>query len=50
MTAKIPIAAAQALAAGAGSAWVSTAGGTQTGGLPDSVCGEGVAGAGNRTS
>ena len=32
--AKIPIGAAQALAAGAGSAWVSTAGGTRTGKLP----------------
>jgi ABC-type branched-subunit amino acid transport system substrate-binding protein/predicted Ser/Thr protein kinase len=37
---KIPIGAAQALAAGAGAAWVSTAGGTGTGELPDSVCGE----------
>ena len=43
---KIPIGAAQALAAGAGSAWVSTAGGTRTGELPDSVCGEVASGAG----
>ena len=38
VTAEIPIGAAQALAAGAGSAWVSTAGGTRTGTLPASVC------------
>jgi ABC-type branched-subunit amino acid transport system substrate-binding protein/DNA-binding beta-propeller fold protein YncE len=40
VTARIPIGAAQALAAGAGSAWVSTAGGTQAGGLPDTACGQ----------
>ncbi len=42
---KIPIGAAQALAAGAGSAWVSTAGGTETGKLPDAGCGELASGA-----
>jgi ABC-type branched-subunit amino acid transport system substrate-binding protein/DNA-binding beta-propeller fold protein YncE len=41
---KIPIGAAQALAAGAGSAWVSTAGATKAGELPGSVCGELAAG------
>ena len=35
VTAQSPIGAAQALAAGAGSAWVSTAGGTAAGTLPD---------------
>jgi ABC-type branched-subunit amino acid transport system substrate-binding protein/DNA-binding beta-propeller fold protein YncE len=40
VTARIPIGAAQALAAGEGSAWVSTAGGTQAGGLPETVCGQ----------
>jgi YVTN family beta-propeller protein len=44
VTARIPIGAAQALAAGAGSAWVSTAGGTQASGLPDSACSEAVSG------
>jgi branched-chain amino acid transport system substrate-binding protein len=39
---KIPIGAAQALAAGAGSAWVSAAGGTETGELPDAVCDQAV--------
>jgi branched-chain amino acid transport system substrate-binding protein len=43
---KIPIGAAQALAAGAGSAWISTAGGTGTGELPDSACGEVASGTG----
>ncbi len=44
VTATTPIAAVQALAAGAGSAWVSTAGGTPAGTLPGSACGELVAG------
>jgi ABC-type branched-subunit amino acid transport system substrate-binding protein/DNA-binding beta-propeller fold protein YncE/predicted Ser/Thr protein kinase len=39
------IGSAQALAAGAGAAWVSTAGGTETGTLPAGVCGD-VASAG----
>jgi ABC-type branched-subunit amino acid transport system substrate-binding protein len=40
VTAREPIAAAQSLAAGAGSAWVSTAGGNAAGTLPASACGE----------
>jgi ABC-type branched-subunit amino acid transport system substrate-binding protein len=44
VTARVPIGAAQAMAAGAGSVWVSTAGGTRAGGLPDSACGRLVAG------
>ena len=36
---RVPVGAAQALAAGPGSAWVSTAGATRDGSLPDSVCG-----------
>jgi hypothetical protein len=39
VTARAPIGAAQALAAGAGSAWVSTAGRTPAGALPASACG-----------
>jgi DNA-binding SARP family transcriptional activator/ABC-type branched-subunit amino acid transport system substrate-binding protein/DNA-binding beta-propeller fold protein YncE len=39
VTARLPIGAAQALAAGAGSAWVSTAGATGTHTLPASSCG-----------
>jgi branched-chain amino acid transport system substrate-binding protein len=35
-----PVGAVQGLAAGAGSAWVSTAGATSEGGLPESACGE----------
>ena len=38
--ARTPIGAAQALAAGAGSAWVSTAGATSRRALPASACGE----------
>jgi ABC-type branched-subunit amino acid transport system substrate-binding protein/streptogramin lyase len=41
---RVPVGAAQALAAGAGSAWVSVAGGSRNGVLPASVCGEVVAG------
>jgi ABC-type branched-subunit amino acid transport system substrate-binding protein/DNA-binding beta-propeller fold protein YncE len=44
VTARVPIGAAQALAAGAGSAWVSTAGRTAEGTLPASACGELVSG------
>jgi len=44
VTARVPIGAAQALAAGAGSAWVSTAGGSEEGTLPASACGELVSG------
>jgi YVTN family beta-propeller protein len=40
VTAKVPIGAPQALAAGAGSAWVSTAGATKEGALPAFACGE----------
>jgi len=40
VTARVPIGAAQALAAGAGSAWVSTAGRSRGGTLPASSCGE----------
>jgi branched-chain amino acid transport system substrate-binding protein len=47
VTARVPIGAAQALAAGAGAAWVSTAGGTSEGTLPAPVCGELTSGAGN---
>ena len=43
-TVRVPVGAAQALAAGAGSAWVSIAGGSRTGVLPASACGELVAG------
>jgi ABC-type branched-subunit amino acid transport system substrate-binding protein len=43
VTARAQIGGAQALAAGAGSAWVSTAGGTQAGTLPASACAEPVA-------
>jgi ABC-type branched-subunit amino acid transport system substrate-binding protein len=39
VTARARIGAAQALAAGAGSAWVSTAGATAAGTLPEDVCG-----------
>jgi serine/threonine-protein kinase len=38
--ATIPVGGAQALAAGAGSAWVSSAGGSESGTLPASACGE----------
>ena len=44
ITARIPIGAAHALAAGAGSVWVSTAGGTAAGTLPASTCGDIVSG------
>jgi ABC-type branched-subunit amino acid transport system substrate-binding protein/DNA-binding beta-propeller fold protein YncE len=44
VTARIPIGAAHALAAGAGSAWVSTAGGTPDGTLPASSCRDVVSG------
>jgi ABC-type branched-subunit amino acid transport system substrate-binding protein/DNA-binding beta-propeller fold protein YncE len=44
VTDRIPIGAAQALAAGAGSVWVSTAGGTPDGSLPASSCREVVSG------
>jgi ABC-type branched-subunit amino acid transport system substrate-binding protein/DNA-binding beta-propeller fold protein YncE len=37
---RVPVGAAQALAAGAGSAWVSVAGGTRDGALPASTCSE----------
>jgi ABC-type branched-subunit amino acid transport system substrate-binding protein/tRNA A-37 threonylcarbamoyl transferase component Bud32 len=40
VTARVPIGAAQALAAGDGSAWVSTAGRSRGGTLPASSCGE----------
>jgi len=44
VTARVPVGAAQALAAGAGSAWVSVAGGSKNGVLPASACGEVIAG------
>ena len=44
VAARVPVGAAQALAAGAGSAWVSVAGGSRSGVLPASACGELVAG------
>jgi YVTN family beta-propeller protein len=40
VTARIPVGATQALAAGAGSAWVSVAGATRDGTLPASACGD----------
>ena len=40
VTARVQVGAAQALAAGAGSAWVSVAGGTRDGVLPASTCSE----------
>ena len=40
VTARIPVGAPQALAAGGGSAWVSVAGRTRAGALPASSCGE----------
>ena len=46
VAARVPVGAAQALAAGAGSAWVSVAGGSRSGVLPASACGELVAGSG----
>ncbi len=46
VTAKASIGAPQALAAGAGAAWVSVAGGTTAGALPASSCGEVASGAG----
>ena len=46
VAARVPVGAAQALAAGAGSAWVSVAGGSRSGVLPASACGELVAGGG----
>jgi YVTN family beta-propeller protein len=46
VTARVSVGAAQALAAGAGSAWISVAGGSRSGVLPASACGELVAGAG----
>jgi hypothetical protein len=39
VTPRVPVGAAQALAAGAGAAWVSTEGGTAAGTLPASACG-----------
>jgi YVTN family beta-propeller protein len=39
VTARLSVGAAQALAAGAGSAWVSVAGGSRSGVLPASACG-----------
>ena len=44
VTARVPVGAAQALAAGAGSAWIAVAGGARNGVLPASACGEVVAG------
>jgi ABC-type branched-subunit amino acid transport system substrate-binding protein/streptogramin lyase len=44
--ARVQIGAAQALAVGAGSAWVSTAGVTRAGSLPEPACGELVSGGG----
>ena len=44
VTARIPVGATQALAAGAGSAWVSVAGATRDGTLPATACGEIVSG------
>jgi branched-chain amino acid transport system substrate-binding protein len=44
--ATIPVGGAQALAAGAGAAWVSSAGGFESGTLPASACGELVSGGG----
>jgi YVTN family beta-propeller protein len=44
VTASVPVGAAQALAAGDGAAWVSVAGGSRSGVLPASACGELVAG------
>jgi DNA-binding beta-propeller fold protein YncE len=44
VTGRVPVGAAQALAAGAGSAWVSIAGGARNGVLPASTCGEVAAG------
>ena len=41
---RVPVGAVQALAAGSGGAWVSTAGRPQAGTLPASVCGETLAG------
>jgi ABC-type branched-subunit amino acid transport system substrate-binding protein/DNA-binding beta-propeller fold protein YncE len=41
---QVPVGAVQALAAGAGGAWVSTAGRPEAGTLPASVCGETLAG------
>jgi YVTN family beta-propeller protein len=46
VAARVPVGAAQALAAGAGSAWVSVAGGSRSGVLPASACGELIAGGG----
>ncbi len=46
VAARVPVGASQALAAGAGSAWVSVAGGSRSGVLPASACGELVAGGG----
>ena len=46
VAARVPVGAAQALAAGSGSAWVSVAGGSRSGVLPASACGELVAGGG----
>jgi ABC-type branched-subunit amino acid transport system substrate-binding protein/DNA-binding beta-propeller fold protein YncE len=40
VSAELPVGAVQALAVGAGSAWVSTAGATRAGTLPASACGE----------
>ena len=46
VAAKVSVGAPQALAAGAGSAWVSVAGGTTEGALSKTVCGEVASGAG----
>ena len=40
ITARVPVAAPQSLAAGAGAAWVSTAGAPEAGTLPASACGQ----------
>jgi branched-chain amino acid transport system substrate-binding protein len=48
VTARIPIGAAQALAVGAGAAWVSTAGVTRAGSLPQPACGELASGGGGK--
>jgi ABC-type branched-subunit amino acid transport system substrate-binding protein/streptogramin lyase len=46
VAARIPVGGAQALAAGAGGAWVSSAGGSESGTLPASSCSELVSGGG----
>ena len=46
VTTKVPVGAPQALAAGAGSAWVSVAAGTKDGNLPAAACSEVASGGG----